>query len=117
MVKLPLANHDLIVQSSATTAFQVPNVKATIFEGQRTVVPADQRTLELKVAVLTAPDDKFWRVNIHRTRPTIGNLQCYFHRDHHPSCGFKPLPVFSGCQLSCYGRSDIGEPAKLRVPG
>lgn len=74
MVKLPLANYDLIVQSSTISAFQVPNVKATIFEGQRTVVPAYQRTLELKVAVLTAPDDKFWSVNIHRTRPSIGNL-------------------------------------------
>jgi len=119
MLKLPLANYDLIVQASTVSAFQVPNVKAAIFEDQRTVVPADQRTLQLKVAVLTAPDNEFRRVNIHRARPSIGNVQCYFHHAHHPS----ELEIQIAAHLSrlhqcsCYDRSDIREPAKVRVPG
>lgn len=82
-MELSLAHQHLVVEAGAVAALQVANVKATILHDQGTVVPADQRALDLKVTVLVPANYEFGQIDGDRTRPFIGNLQCDFHFDHH----------------------------------
>jgi len=88
VVKQAFSDDGLVVHARSVAALQVANKEVTVLDGQDAVVATNHRILELQIAIRSAPDQEFGRLNDYGTRSAFGYGQCDFHGSNPPSLGW-----------------------------